>query len=74
MRKRDKKNEIRCQKLLFGAYKGLIVELYQNHCPNEMILTSNKRNPKITGATLRNVNEYQEIIHMDYNVNLNIDK
>ena len=27
-------------------------------CPNEMIWTSNKRNPKIIGATLRNVNEY----------------
>ena len=27
-------------------------------CPNEMIWTSNKRNPKIIGATLMNVNEY----------------
>ena len=35
MRKRDKKNEMRFQKLLFDAYKGIIVELYQNHCPNE---------------------------------------
>ena len=58
MRKRDKKNEMRFQKLLFDTYKGLIVELYQNHCPKEMIWTSNKRNPKIIGATLRNVNEY----------------
>ena len=58
MRKRDKKNEMRCQKLLFGAYKGLIVELYQNHCPKEMIWTSNKRNPKKIGTTLRNVNDY----------------
>ena len=49
---------MRFQKLLFDAYKGLIVDLYQNHCPNEMIWTSNKRNPKIIGATLRNVNEY----------------
>ena len=44
--------------MLFDAYKGLIVDLYQNHCPNEMIWTSNKRNPKKIGATLRNVNEY----------------
>lgn len=33
-------------------------QLYHFLCPNEMIWTSNKRNPKIIGATLRNVNEY----------------
>ena len=52
------------------------LRLYHFLCPNEMIWTSSKRNPKIIGATLRNVNEYWKyrIIHLDYNVNLNIDK
>jgi len=56
MKKELRTNYLVRQPLLLS--KGFIVELYHFLCSNEMIWTSNKRNPKIIGATLRNVNEY----------------